>query len=102
AQIAREQNGHPAGHVALVGAIAGRNSALARVATVRHFLHSTSGTYSNETAAALVAAFPESVVPDYVVLPQTAAGAGRNWTLLFSGRVSYDAGETCRVCRCRA
>jgi DNA-binding GntR family transcriptional regulator len=65
-QIEREQTGHAAGHAALVGAIADRNSALARAATVRHFLHSTSGTYSNETASALVAAFPESLVRDQV------------------------------------
>ena len=64
AQLERERNGHPAGHAALVAAIADRNPALARAATVRHFLHSTAGTYSNQTAAALAAAFPETTVPD--------------------------------------
>ena len=63
-QLERERNGHPAGHVALVAAIADRNPALARTAIVRHFLHSTYGPYSNETAAALLAAFPEAGVLD--------------------------------------
>jgi DNA-binding GntR family transcriptional regulator len=60
AQLVRERTGHPGGHAAVVSAIAERNSALAREAMVRHFLVSAAGSYSNECAAALAAAFPEA------------------------------------------
>ena len=57
-QWEREQTGHPAGHQAVVRAICEQNSPLAREAMIRHFLAAGTRNYSNETAAALAAAFP--------------------------------------------